>query len=91
LAEFVKQTRAAFPDLEFVLGAAVEEGDEVWAHVTINGTHRGEFLGVPGTGKKVSVPAIDRIRVREGKAVEHWGVTDVMSMMEQLGVVPPGP
>ena len=91
LVEFVKQTRAAFPDLVFEPVALVEEGDEVWVMVTISGTHQGEFLGVPATGNKVETTAVDRIRVRDGKVVEHWGVTDVLTMMQQMGVIPDAP
>ena len=68
LVEFVKQTRAAFPDLVFEPVALVEEGDEVWVMVTISGTHQGEFLGVPATGNKVETTAVDRIRVHTGRS-----------------------
>jgi len=45
-------------------------------------------MGVPATGNSIEVAAIDRVRVRDGRMVEHWGVMDVMTMMQQLGVVP---
>jgi steroid delta-isomerase-like uncharacterized protein len=75
LKAFVTTTRAAFPDLVFDVEAMVAEGDEVWVHVVIRGTHQGEFLGVPATGRTIEVATIDRIRLRNDKAVEHWGVT----------------
>jgi predicted ester cyclase len=46
------------------------------------------MLGIPPTGKRVQVSSIDIIRFEDGKAAEHWGETDVMAMMQQLGVVP---
>jgi steroid delta-isomerase-like uncharacterized protein len=88
LIEFVKQLRAGIPDLTCDIHAMVSEGDEVWAHVTLRGTHQGEFLGIPATGKSIAVDTIDRTRVRNDKAIEHWGVTDVFGMMQQLGVIP---
>jgi predicted ester cyclase len=54
----------------------------------MTGTHQGEFNGIPPTGKSFSVEMIDRVRTRDGKAVEHWGVSDTMGMMTQLGVIP---
>jgi predicted ester cyclase len=50
----------------------------------MSGTHQGEFSGIPATGKKATLLAFDRIRVKGGKVVEHWGVTDTGAMMEQL-------
>lgn len=88
LHEFVTGLRAAFPDLSVETLAVVAEGDEVWCHSRCTGTHRGEFAGVPATGRAVSITMIDRIRVRDGKVVEHWGVTDELALMTQLGVVP---
>ena len=91
LVTFVTTTREAFPDVEFDVQEMASEGDEVWVHSIIRGTHKGEFLGVPATGRSIAVPTIDRIRIRDGKAVEHWGVTDTMTMMQQLGALPDGP
>ena len=53
--------------------------------MTWSGTHRGEFMGVPATGKRVSIGVIDIIRVSGGKLVEHWGQMDSMGMMQQIG------
>jgi steroid delta-isomerase-like uncharacterized protein len=88
LKVFVTTTRTAFPDLRFDVEAMVTEGDEVWVHGVMRGTHQGEFLGIPATNRKIEVATIDRIRIRNDKAVEHWGVTDTLTMMQQLGVVP---
>ena len=90
--ELVKQIarffRSAFPDLYISVNDLVAEGDRVVARVTISGTHQGEMMGIPPTGKRVEIGSIDIIRFEAGKAVEHWGETDVMAMMQQLGVVP---
>jgi steroid delta-isomerase-like uncharacterized protein len=80
--------RSAFPDLHIAVDDLIAEGDRVAARVTISGTHQGEMLGIPPTGKHVEVSSIDIIRFQDGKAAEHWGETDIMSMMQQLGVVP---
>jgi len=75
-----------FPDLHFHVKDMVAEGDKVVARLTMHGTHKGPFMGMPPTGKEVFVQAIDILRFTDGKAVEHWGVTDQMSMMQQLGI-----
>lgn len=90
--ELVKQIarffRSAFPDLEITVNDLIAEDDRVAARVTIAGTHKGELMGIPPTGKRVQVSSMDIIRFEDGKAAEHWGETDIMGMMQQLGVVP---
>ena len=79
---------AAFPDARMDPHEMVAEGDLVTARVTMTGTHEGEFLGMPATGKRIEVEAIDMIRLRDGRFTEHWGVMDAMAMMQQLGAIP---
>jgi steroid delta-isomerase-like uncharacterized protein len=87
--QFFEMTRAAFPDLTFVVEHMLEEGDTVIAHGRMEGTNEGEFMGMPATGRRVSVPMADVVRFgSDGLAVEHWGVTDSGMMMMQLGAVP---
>ena len=87
--QFFEMSKAAFPDLNFRVLHVIEEGDISIGHALFEGTHEGDFMGVPGTGRRVSVPIADIVRFREdGMAVEHWGVTDTGMMMQQLGVVP---
>jgi steroid delta-isomerase-like uncharacterized protein len=82
--------RGAFPDLKATIEDIVAEGDKVVIRQTWSGTHTGgEFMGVPPTGKRVSVGVIDIIRIAGGKFVEHWGQMDSMGMMQQLGAIPP--
>ena len=88
LKAFAEMFRAAFPDLKVETLATAVDGDEVWVHSRMTGTHDGEFNGMPPTGKKVSIELFDRIRTRDGKGVEHWGVSDDLAMMTQLGAVP---
>ncbi len=87
--DFIGQMMQAFPDLDFALENQIAEGDAVAAVGTMTGTHRAEFLGVPATGRKVSVHFMDTSRVREGRFSDHWGLVDVPGLLGQLGVAPP--
>ncbi len=78
----------ALPDLKAVIHNQVAEGDKVVTHKTFHGTHKGEFMGIPPTGKKVALEVIDIFRIAGGKFTEHWAVVDMMSVMQQLGVLP---
>ncbi|MBV9095288.1 MAG: ester cyclase [Streptosporangiaceae bacterium] len=83
--------RAAFPDLRMDAEDVLASGDKAVARVRLTGTQQGELMGIQPTGKHVDVQLIDIIKFDEaGLACEHWGVMDVMSMMQQLGVVPAG-
>jgi steroid delta-isomerase-like uncharacterized protein len=87
--QFFTMYIAAFPDLRFTTDDILPSGDKGVARVTITGTNTGDFMGMPATGQSVSVQAIDIIRFGDDDlAHEHWGVVDVMAMMQQLGVVP---
>ena len=80
---------AAFPDLRFTTDFIVAEGDKVVAFSSVQGTHRGEFMGIPPTGKSFTANNADTCRfTREGLICEHWGVFDVAGLMRQLGVGP---
>jgi predicted ester cyclase len=77
----------AFPDLKFTTDFMVAEGDMVSAFNSVQGTHRGEFMGIPPTGKSFTVNNADTCRFTgEGLICEHWGIIDVAAMMRQLGV-----
>jgi predicted ester cyclase len=79
---------SAFPDFKATIDDLIAEGDKVVARATWSGTHQGEFMGIPPTGKRVSFQVIDIVRFAGGKFVEHWGQMDNMAMMQQLGVIP---
>lgn len=88
---FFRMYMEAFPDLRMVVEDVVASGEKVVARVRTTGTHRGELMGLPATGKTVDVPLIDIVRFGDdGLASEHWGVFDTMTMMQQLGAVPDG-
>jgi steroid delta-isomerase-like uncharacterized protein len=80
--------RMAFPDMRVTVEDLVAEGDKVVFRSTITGTHKGEFMGIPPTGKSFSFGNIAIFRIEDGKIVERWGEADVMGMMQQLGVIP---
>ena len=79
---------SAFPDLHSTIDQLIAEGDIVAGRMTTTGTHRGEFMGIPPTGKRVTFSEIHIVRIADGKAVEHWGNSDDLGMMQQLGVIP---
>jgi len=85
---FVETMRGAFSDLKATVGQSLESGDLAAAQVTITGKHTGEFMGVPASDKSFEIECIDMIRVEDGKCAEHWGVTDTMTLMQQIGAVP---
>ena len=83
---------AAFPDWRMTVEDLIAGGDKTVARVTITGTHKSEFMGVPSAGTQVEVQLIDIMRFDDaGLVCEHWGVADMLSLMQQLGVVPAGP
>ena len=93
-AEGMKQgataLRTAFPDIHFTVEDMVAEEDRVVSRVTVRGTHEGEYMGIPPTGKKFAVNAIIITRWVDGKEVEAWEVVDMLGMFQQLGISPPG-
>ena len=89
--EFFRMYRAAFPNLRFDLEDVLASDDKVVTRARATGTHQGEFMGIPPTGKDVDVRLVDIMRFNEdGLVAEHWGVVDMLAMLQQLGVVPEG-
>jgi steroid delta-isomerase-like uncharacterized protein len=90
--EGVRQTitmfLGAFPDLSMALEDLVAEGDRVVARWTMRGTHRGASLGMPPTGKPLSLPGVSVLRIAGGKVVETWVAFDQLGMLRQLGLAP---
>ncbi|MFN2197427.1 MAG: ester cyclase [Anaerolineales bacterium] len=80
--------RTAFPDFKATIEDMIAEGDKVVVRMTWRGTHKGEFLGVPPSGKSVSFEVIDIVRFEGGKFAEHWGLWDSTKMMQQIGAAP---
>jgi predicted ester cyclase len=78
----------AFPDIRLTIQDIFSEGDMVAARVAFRGTHRGEFQGIPPTGKEVAFTSIEVNRVVDGKVEEHWVELDLLGLMQQLGAIP---
>lgn len=90
--QMFRMYRAAFPDLRMEAEDVLVSGDKVVVRARATGTHQGEFMGMPATGKSVDVQLIDIIRFGDdGLAHEHWGVLDALGMMQQLGAIPAAP
>lgn len=84
----VEMYRSAYPDLKIKVDDMIAEGDRVVTRWTATGTHSGELMGIPPTGRKVEVTGISIDRIEKGKVTEHWDVFDQFGMIHQLGVVP---
>jgi steroid delta-isomerase-like uncharacterized protein len=88
LKEVFARLHRVFPDLHITVEDLVAEGDKVVARNSVTGTHHGEYMGLPPTGKSVTYNEIFIFRFVEGRIAETWGVVDVFSQMKQLGVTP---
>ncbi len=86
--QFFAMMFAAFPNMHFTIRQQIAEGDKVLTHKTFHGTHRGTFIGIAPTGKEVSFDVMDVLTVSGGKITEHWTVSDMVSLLQQLGVMP---
>ena len=76
--------RTAFPDFRYTIDDEIAVGDRLVHRLTAQGTQKGEFLGVPATGKQATWSEIHIGRIADGKVVEHWGIGDQMAMKQQL-------
>jgi steroid delta-isomerase-like uncharacterized protein len=79
---------AAMPDIHITVHEVIAEGDVTAARFTITGTDSGGFMGMPASGKPVTVTGMDFMRFRDELIVEHWGEMDMMGLLQQLGVIP---
>jgi len=86
--QFLSMYLTAGPDLHFTIEDEVAEGDKVVTRYTTRGTHLGSFMGIPPTGKHVTVTGIAITRIANGKAVEEWANADDLGLLQQLGVIP---
>jgi steroid delta-isomerase-like uncharacterized protein len=77
----------AYPDLQITIEDLIAEGDTVVSRNSVRGTHRGDYLGIPPTGRSVTYNEIFVFRFADGQITESWGVVDVLSQMRQLGAV----
>jgi steroid delta-isomerase-like uncharacterized protein len=91
LRERMAAFRAAFPDLHVTVDQVLVDGIFVASRTTTSGTHREPLMGMPATGQRVQVPAVDIVRIgTDGRAAERWGGLDTYALLVQLGVVSPG-
>lgn len=86
--QFLTMFRAAFPDLHYTIEDIFGEGDRVVQRTIATGTMKGNFLGMPATGKRASWTEIHIVRLKDGKIVEHWASVDQLGMLQQLGLAP---
>ena len=90
-AQALKQVWAmllrGLPDVHVTVEDLIAEGDKVVNRNTVTGTHQGEYMGLPPTGKSITYNEIFIFRFANGRIAEMWGVVDVFSQMKQLGVI----
>jgi predicted ester cyclase len=86
--QILTQLRAAFPDFRYTIEDGIYADDKIVSRVTAQGTQKGEFMGSPATGKSATWTEIHINRVVDGKFVEHWGIADQYTMLQQLGLAP---
>ena len=85
---FVNAVRTAFPDIKVKsIEPCLADGNLEACHVILTGTHRGDMAGVAPTGRSVEFGGTDIIRVEDGKVAEHWGTTDNLGLMQQIGAL----
>jgi steroid delta-isomerase-like uncharacterized protein len=88
LKEVFRRLHRAFPDLHITIEDLIAEGDKVVVRNTITGTHQGEYVGLPPTGRSITYNEIFIVRFAGSRIVETWGVVDVLSQLRQLGALP---
>ncbi len=80
--------RAAFHGLHVTVDDIMADGDKVTARFTARGVHKGEFMGLPHTGKAITMTGIEIFRIKEKKIAELWGEANLMGLLQQLGILP---
>jgi steroid delta-isomerase-like uncharacterized protein len=92
-ADRLKQAMAnllrAFPDIHLTVEDVIAADDKVAGRNAFGGTHQGEYMGLPPTGKRFAIEEVVIFRFVDGRIVESWAVVDVFSQMQQLGAIPP--
>ena len=86
--QFFTMYRAAFPDTHMEIEDQLADGDKVVTRWTATGTHTGDLMGIPPTGKQVKVPGITIDRLKGDKIVEYWSLFDQLGLLQQIGAVP---
>jgi steroid delta-isomerase-like uncharacterized protein len=83
--QFQPSVLAGFPDGHWVLEDMIAEGDRVAYRWTFCGTHLGEFMGIPATGRQIRMSGMNISRIADGRIAEDWEIYDALGMMQQLG------
>ena len=91
LKDVIGMLRTAFPDIRWVIEETIASGEKVVTRFKWSGTHRGDFLGVPATGRKVAVPGVVIDRLSGGRMADSRILMDTLGLMQQLGVIPGPP
>ena len=86
--EIIGMMRGGFPDIQWTLEEMIAEGDNIAARFTMRGTHQGNFFGVPPTGKKIAVQAMNFYRWSNGQIVGERGQPDLLGLLQQSGAAP---
>ena len=86
--QFDAVLREAFPDYQVTVADQIAEGDKVATRWTCRGTHKGQFQGIPPTGKQMAMSGITIFRIADGKLIEGWTNPDLLGMLQQLGAIP---
>jgi steroid delta-isomerase-like uncharacterized protein len=86
--EIINMMRSGFPDIQWTLEEMIAEGDNIVARYTMRGTHQGAFMGVPPTGKKIAVQALNIYRFSNGQILEELGQPDLLGLLQQIGGLP---
>ncbi|WP_455283741.1 ester cyclase [[Eubacterium] cellulosolvens] len=86
----MKHDYLALPDMQVKLEDMLAEGDKIACRWTATATHKGEFMGMPPTNKQVTITGVHIDRIAGGKIAETWNYSDMMGLMQQLGMKPPG-
>jgi steroid delta-isomerase-like uncharacterized protein len=85
---FASMFIAAFPNIEVTVEDLMAEDNKTVLRWTARGTHQGDLMGIPPTGKEICITGMAIDRFEDGKSVEHWEILDQLTMMQQLGVIP---
>jgi steroid delta-isomerase-like uncharacterized protein len=86
LRQWVMMMRKGIPDFTFDIQEMVVNGDKVWIRSIVHGKNSGELMGMPASGKTIQADVIDIVRYDHDQVVEHWGVMDQLTMMQQMGI-----
>ena len=88
IQQFYASFWAAFPDAQLRIEDTVEQGEKLAARFAVTATHRGVFMGVPPTGRRVVLTGITLLLFRQGKCVERWSEANFLALLQQIGAVP---